>query len=359
MAVQAQATGTSGGPPTTKISDVISTYRPTTKFRSESPDSYITSLDFDDTGELLVAACSDETIQLYNCKEGKLSKALPSKKYGAHLARFTHSSSCVLYASTKMDDTIRYLSTHDNQFLRYFKGHTAPVTCLAISPGGDEFLSGSLDNTVLLWSLSSAHAHGKLLLHSPYLAAFDPTASVVAIASPSTSTLLLYDLRNYDKAPFATFDLLELEQRFTPKSVGRDWTKVEFSNDGKSILIATNSAGHFLLDAFNGNLRAFCYRKHNASPPRAAPGRQDGVLGQGDVCFTPDGRFIVGGTHEDNMYVWDTQKEPSQDLVLKPEHELEFKGSRGAVVAFNPRHNIFASADKEVVFWLPDPHAVD
>ncbi|KAH0553103.1 hypothetical protein GP486_006709 [Trichoglossum hirsutum] len=359
MAVQSQASGASGGLATTKISDVIAAYRPTTMFRSPTPESCITSLDFDDTGELLVAACNDETIQLYNCKEGKLNKVLPSKKYGAHLARFTHHQQGVLYASTKVDDTIRYLSTHDNVFLRYFKGHTAPVTCLAISPGGDDFLSGSVDNTVLLWSLKSAHAYGKLFLNTPYLAAFDPTATVIAIASPSTSTILLYDFRNYDKAPFATFDLLELEQKFTPKSVGRDWTKVEFSNDGKSILLATNGQGHFLLDAFDGNLRAFCYRKSNAPASRAAPGRQEGVPGQGDACFTPDGRYVVGGTNEDNMYVWDTQKEPSQDLVLKPEHELEFKGSRGAVVAFNPRHNLFAGGDKEVVFWLPDPHAVD
>jgi COMPASS component SWD2 len=153
--------------------------------------------------------------------------------------------------------------------------------------------------------------------------------------------------------------LLEIEQKFTPKSVGRDWTKIEFSNDGKSILVATNDQGHFLLDAFNGNLRAFCYRKSNAPPLRVAPGRQDGVPGQGDVCFAPDGRYLVGGANEDNMCIWDTHKEPSPDLVLKPEHELECKGSRGAVVAFNPRHNLFATGDKEVVFWLPDPHAVD
>ena len=31
--------------------------------------------------------------------------------------------------------------------------------------------------------------------------------------------------------------------------------------------------------------------------------------------------------------------------------------SEAAVLAFNPRYNFFAAADKEVVFWVPDPHA--
>lgn len=63
----------------------------------------MTSLDFDYQGELLVAACDDETLQLYNCRDGCHNKTLFSKKYGAHLARFTHQSSSVLYASTKVD----------------------------------------------------------------------------------------------------------------------------------------------------------------------------------------------------------------------------------------------------------------
>lgn len=44
---------------------------------------------------------SDETIQIYNVKEGKYSKQCPSKKYGVKLAKFSRTSSCIIYASTK------------------------------------------------------------------------------------------------------------------------------------------------------------------------------------------------------------------------------------------------------------------
>lgn len=72
-------------------------------FRPQTPETSFTSLDFDDSGEFLLAACDDESLQLYNCKEGKHIKTLFSKKYGAHLARFTHHAQSVLYASTKYD----------------------------------------------------------------------------------------------------------------------------------------------------------------------------------------------------------------------------------------------------------------
>lgn len=50
---------------------------------------------------------SDETIQIYNVKEGTHSKTLLSKKYGVKLAKFTHTSSSIIYASTKQNGTAR------------------------------------------------------------------------------------------------------------------------------------------------------------------------------------------------------------------------------------------------------------
>ena len=61
----------------------------------------ILSLDFDDPGELLMTSESDESIQIYNVKDGKHQKSCLSKKYGVKLAKFTHTSSCIIYASTK------------------------------------------------------------------------------------------------------------------------------------------------------------------------------------------------------------------------------------------------------------------
>ncbi|KAH6890337.1 histone H3 methyltransferase complex and RNA cleavage factor II complex, subunit SWD2 [Thelonectria olida] len=351
------------------LSDVISTFRPTKLFRRDDikdgrPQPHILSLDYDDEGQLLMTSCSDETVQIYNVKEGRYDKTLLSKKYGVKLAKFTHTSSSIIYASTRQNDAIRYLATHDNSFIRYFEGHEASVTCLAVHPGNDNFISCSLDNTVRLWDTNTKNCQGQILLHSPYLAAYDPSGTVFAIACPSAGTVLLYDARNYDKAPFATVDIIEQCRRVDSQCLVKGWTKLEFSNDGKSLLVGTRGNGHFLLDAFEGNLKAYL-RKPSGGTRRAAAGEAPGLgkgapgssslESSGDCCFAPDGRYVLSGSKKD-VLVWDTLTTPGENKVLEPTWTLPDK-REAAVLAFNPRYNFFASGDQELLFWLPDPHA--
>ncbi|PSN66078.1 WD repeat-containing protein 82 [Corynespora cassiicola Philippines] len=352
------------GPQTQRVSDVIANFRPSRRFKPPSSATSVTSLDFDDTGELAIVARDDDTLQIYNCKEGKHAKELKSQKYGVHLARFSHHAQSIIYASTKVDDTIRFLSTHDNSYIRYFKGHTDTVTSIALCPSSDKFISCSRDNTVRLWDLQSTNYQGLLRLHAPYLATYDPSATVIAIASPPTHSVLLYDVRNYDKSPFASFDLIDIDQRFLGAQ-GGEWTKMEFTNDGKSLVIGTSGAGHFVLDAFSGELTHFCYRKTgstgrlgpSASPPAQTANGAGPALGQGDVCATPDGQYLIGGHGEEGLLVWDISKPANPNNYLEPMEILPGAG-KGAVVGYNPRTNLLASADKELYLWQPDPDLI-
>ncbi|KAF7548832.1 hypothetical protein G7046_g8541 [Stylonectria norvegica] len=351
------------------LSDVISTFRPSKLFRRDDvkegrPQPHVLSIDYDDEGQLLMTSASDETIQIYNVREGRHDKSLLSKKYGVKLAKFTHTSSSIIYASTKQNDAIRYLATHDNSFIRYFEGHEGPVTNLAVHPGSDNFISCSQDNTVRLWDTQTKHWQGKLLLKSPFLAAYDPSGTVFAVACPSSGTVLLYDARHYDKAPFATVDIVEQCRRIDPQCLVRGWTKLEFSNDGKSLLVGTRGSGHFLLDAFEGTLKAYLH-KPSGGTRRLAIGEAPAANGvssdpaalesSGECCFAPDGRFVVSGSKKD-VLVWDTLVAPGDNKVLEPTWTLPEK-REAAVLAFNPRYNFFATADQELLFWLPDPHA--
>ncbi|KAK4546354.1 hypothetical protein LTR36_002031 [Oleoguttula mirabilis] len=342
-----------------RIPDIIASFRPTKLFKA-SPSTAYTSIDFDDSGEFMLLSRTDDTIQLFNTKAGAHAKELKSQKYGSALARFTHHSTSIIYASTKVDDGIRYLSMHDNSFIRYFRGHTGRVTSLALSPGGDQFLSASLDNTVKLWDCRSPNSQGQLESESPYLTAYDPSASVIAVASPPAQTVLLYDLKNYDKPPFASFDLLEIEKRFAAdfgQRPGEGWTGLEFSNNGKYILVTTNGPGHYLIDAFSGDLVHYLHRPSGATG-RVAPGdnlpEPTAAYMQADACMTPDGRYVVSGNgSQTGMLVWDAQEKSRSDKVLEPMAELP-STKAAAVVAFNPRHNMLASADRDVMMWIPD-----
>jgi COMPASS component SWD2 len=335
------------------------------RFKPVPPNtnSLVTSLDFDDTGELAIVARDDDTLHIYNCKEGKHAKELKSHKYGVHLARFSHHAQSIIYASTKVDDTIRYLSTHDNSYIRYFKGHTDTVTSISLCPSNDTFLSCSRDNTVRLWNLSSPNYHGLLNLHGAYLATYDPSATVMAIASPVTQTVLLYDSRNYDKPPFATWDMQELEQRFLGRERG-EWTKIEFTNDGKALLVATNGGGHFILDAFSGDIVHFCRRVAGSSGRLSAGASalnhggnmangNAPAVGQGDVCISPDGQYLISGSGDDGLLVWDITQPPAPNNILDPQEKLAGFG-KSAVVGYNPRTNLIATADKDLYLWQPD-----
>ena len=208
---------------------------------------------------------------------------------------------------------------------------------------------------------------GQLNITTPTFAVFDPSASVLAVASPATHAILLYDAKNFEKPPFASFDLLDAESRFNTGGRGRNWSKIEFSNDGKSLLVATTGPGHFILDAFDGSLKHFCARKSGGRSERRAPGESSSSststrpVGQGDACFSPDGNYLLGGSGgEEGLLVWDVSEPPRGESgeVLMPFAECPVPsqvGGRVEIVGYNPKHNMLVSADREILLWLPDP----
>jgi COMPASS component SWD2 len=208
---------------------------------------------------------------------------------------------------------------------------------------------------VLIWNIGTKQWTGKLFLNTPYLSAWDPSGNVFAVASPASGSILLYDYRNYEKAPFSVFDVLKARGPADAEAAFKGWTKLEFSNDGKHILLGSRGDGHFLLDSFDGSLKAYL-KKPGASTRRLAAGETEGGTAEssGECCFAPDGRYVLSGAKSD-LLVWDTLMAPGSDKVLEPVHVLEEKRET-AVVAYNPRFNMFATADQELMFWLPDPN---
>ena len=72
--------------------------------------------------------------------------ALNQLLVSVHLASFGHVTSGRQSSRSGMqglDHTLRYLSLHDNRYLRYFKGHTQQVTTLCLSPKNDLFMSAA------------------------------------------------------------------------------------------------------------------------------------------------------------------------------------------------------------------------
>ncbi|KAJ3412841.1 WD repeat-containing protein 82 [Chytridiales sp. JEL 0842] len=296
---------------------------------------HLSSLDFTPGGDLLLAVSEEgESMHLYDCLSGTIKKTSYSKKYGCSLGRFTHKKECIIHGSTKEDSeyAIRYLSFHDNKYLRYFKGHTGRVTGLEMSPLDDQFLSCSTDGTVRLWDLRGSNSQGVLQTGQERNAvSFDPTGLIFAVASGS-SQIRLYDLKNYAAGPFITMTVPPV---IAPNGSKLEWgNSIKFSNDGKYLLITTLGEPIIILDSFDGKML------------QILRGRVNNTGLDLDANFTPDAKYVVSGSQDGGILFWD---------VVSGKQVVKLEGHREPpkVVMFNPRHMMLASGDSNLGFWIP------
>ncbi|XP_033938559.1 uncharacterized protein [Pseudochaenichthys georgianus] len=300
-----------------KITDsVFRSFRVARTFRQNSQK--VNCVDFSPDGEHAISSSDDDCIVLYDIREGKPKGTLYSKKYGVDLIRYTHGDTqTVVYSSNKLDDTIRYLSLTDNQYIRYFPGHTARVIALSMSPVDDTFISGSLDKTIRIWDLRAPNCQGLTNPLGKPVCSFDPDGLIFA-AGVESQAIKLYDLRAFDKGPFASFE--------TKFNRACDLTGVKFSNDGKQILISTNGGIIRVLNAFNGSV-LHTFSGYNNSKGISL-----------EACFTPDSQFVMIGSEDGRVHVWSTES-GMKVAVLDGKHSGPIN-----TLQFNPRYMTFASA---------------
>lgn len=111
--------------------------------------------------------------------------------------------------------------------------------------------------------------------------AFDPSGLTFAVGLNS-ETIKMYDVKTFDKGPFATWNLADSQSPHGFSS----WTSLKFTNDGKHILVTTSGNTHYLVDAFEGNIKQR-FEGHI--------GLQIPDNGGCDTGLTPDGRFVFAG----------------------------------------------------------------
>jgi len=153
---------------------------------------------------------------------------------------------------------------------------------------------------------------------------FDPTGSLFAVASASNK-LCLYDIRYYDKSPF-----LETFIDQTPV----EWSDLNFSHDGRNMLLNTTNNLLFLIDAISGEkIREYSIENNTITC----------------ACFSPDSLFILAGSSAGAINVFSTYN--GQVVGKLEEHETSV-----SVIKWNPAFFMLATGDKELSFWIPDPN---
>ncbi|ELV10383.1 WD repeat-containing protein 82 [Tupaia chinensis] len=243
-----------------KLTDgVLRSCRVAKVFRENSDK--INCFDFSPNGETVISSSDDDSIVLYDCQEGK-------------------------------------------------------VVALSMSPVDDTFISGSLDKTIRLWDLRSPNCQGKPVC------SFDPEGLIFA-AGVNSEMVKLYDLRSFDKGPFATFKM-QYDRTC-------EWTGLKFSNDGKLILISTNGSFIRLIDAFKGVVMHTFGGYANSKAVTL------------EASFTPDSQFIMIGSEDGKIHVWNGES-GIKVAVLDGKHTGPI-----TCLQFNPKFMTFASACSNMI----------
>ena len=115
-------------------------------------------LSFHGGGRWCVAATGDGVVRVLDGLRGVLRKEVRCAARGVGAACFGHAELCVVVADAAPGTGVRYLSLHDNRYLRAFEGHAAPVCGLAPSPASDAFFSLGEDGTCVLWDAAQRRA---------------------------------------------------------------------------------------------------------------------------------------------------------------------------------------------------------
>ncbi|CAI5439674.1 unnamed protein product [Caenorhabditis angaria] len=289
----------------------------------------INSVSYWKTGLLMMASTNDDSILLFDLEGKQKPKDVMCKKYGVANTIFANDTKFALHSSTKKDHAIRYISLETKSYIHYFPGHSENVTGLSIADGKTLFLSSSIDKTIRLWDIRSLSCPGVMETKGQAVAQFDPEGLIFAAAFRNSATIKLYDLRNFKHGPFLSFALPE-------DLTNVEWRSVRFSQEGRLMLICTNSNKLVLLDARTGAVQWILEaHKNDANLPLVA-------------SFSPDSKYVFVGSSDKLIYAYCTTTGKTVCKYHTPH------SATPTIVEWNPVFLSFISAEKSMVLWNPE-----
>jgi len=102
------------------------------------------NLEYSINGELLAYTVGD-TLKLYTSATGALCNVITAE---IHKMKFFQNNTLL----HTVDDTIYYLSVHDNRYMRRFSSHSGPIESLSVDSSADIFMSAGLRGACL-WDI--------------------------------------------------------------------------------------------------------------------------------------------------------------------------------------------------------------
>ena len=291
-------------------------------------ESPINNISISKDGTLYLSSGNDNKILIYSIQNNDTIRELVNNKYGCDKAIFTHNTKAILCAS-KSDYRIMYWWTHHNQILFSFLGHSDVITDLSINPYNDLFISTSNDKTSRLWDLNEKKC--LYIFQDSQCAVFDTSGKVLA----SVTYTMNKETEVYENF-INLYNVIELQENkndkpfdvFSIKANGYI-KQMKFTYDEK-YLIAIIDNYLFIIDALEGKI----IHKIEINDE----------INTFDV--TTDSKYIALACASGNIIIYSIEGK-----LIKT---FEFHIKNCECVVFNPKYAIMASADNNLVFWIPE-----
>lgn len=272
--------------------------------------------------------------------------------------KYTHHEQCLLVSSDQRSTDVRYLSLHDNKYLRSFQGHHGYISSISMSPLDDNFLTASIDKTIVKWDLSTPNEIARILLPASVgapLVQYDSSGLVFGVMTPTISmgrveghSIRLFDSRQLDGGPFQVISpptqsyttvldekYPDLDAEIKQKTLNSNWTSFQFTTDGSNILVNTDCDYVWTLDGFRPDV-----------PPKILGPRKNEGGSSLAACVTTDCKHVLLANGDNEIQVFDAE---SRDMVTTLSGHLATINC----MAFNPRYDMFASGCVNTALCIP------
>ena len=280
----------------------------------------VTSVDISTNGDRVVSAYSDGVATLWDVKSGTEIQSFAGHNLALESVLLLKDGKTTITGG--LDATIRIWDAEAGIERHQLHGHSARVRCLSMSPDGQIFASGSVDNTVKLWSLDPPECLETFRGHSMALSdvVFSPDGNTLASASDDGS-VKLWEVRGTDKPDVIQGEPREFGFRFTATPdrstvvfpVGHDLKFCDLLNNHQRILKNIDTSQELAV-APNGSMVAIAQADHTVVVRDAVSGAELSCL-RGhtgkvqSISFSPDGNFLVTGSKDTTVRLWDIQND--------------------------------------------------
>ena len=343
--------------------------------------NWVLAVAFSPDGTRLASGSTDTTVRLWDTTGDRDSMTLQKHTGPTNVLAFSPDGKMLASGST--DKIVQLWDTTTGEPLATLTGHINGITALAFSPDGRTLVSGSTDGTIRFWRTATGIPVDTFITGH--------TQSIKAATFFEDSSTLVSAAFNGE----ITFWDVETSQKSTVQNSGhRDWySAVAFSPDGTKLVSAAADGtivfGGFprafsttkpdnlirLTDVSTGDELATC-QKHarelifspddrtktvaatsgngirlwntETGDELVIPLYEDLPLGFHEnmptilaLAFSPDGRWLVSGTTEGDLRMWDVATGEALTVFAEPTEQKNL--GHISAVAFSPDRALLAA----------------